>query len=138
MRNPYPRLLLIAGAAAVSLFTASAILIGETHTDAMVRLAVGLTSLLLAALIVHSVLAELGRRRIERKVDALTSAALTREHNAAERFDQLERQMRCDRMFLRDVLKDLGLKMDAVGELERVRFEVLRDLNGTGPNPTIR
>jgi hypothetical protein len=138
LRNPYPQLLLIAGAAAISLFTASAILIGETHTDAMVRLAVGLTSLILATLIVHAILAELGRRRIERKVDALTRAALTREHHAARRFDQLERAMKCDRMFLRDVLKDLGLKMDAVGELERVRFEVLKDFNDTGGNPIIR
>lgn len=135
MRIPWPHLWLLAGAAAVSLFTAALLLLSNEPADAMVRLATGLTALILAAFLVHAVLAERGRRRTDEKLAALAKAITDHEAGVEVRFRQLIRDSRVDRMYFRDVLQDLGVKMDGISRLELQQFEVLRDMNDTGEHP---
>lgn len=153
MRTPTPwsRLWLLVGAIAVALFTAASLLLSDTPSTAMVRFVIGLASLILAALLVNAVLAELGRRRLEAQLLVLTTSAAsaaqlqevtvmvsTLATDAHNRFAQMSRDLRVDRMYFRDVLQEIARGMDDLSRLERAQFEVLRDMNDSGPNRALK
>lgn len=124
MRIPRSRLCLLAGAAAVALFTASMLFLSGAPSDTTVHLPIGLTALVLAFLLVHAVLTHLGRQRTDARLDALARAA-------RDRFEILDRDAQSDRIFTRGVLQDISEKMDGLAYLELTQVRILRDMTDT-------
>lgn len=124
-------------------------LTSSTPPGAVVRLDIVLTALTLAFILVSAALTERRSRRLQatmreneqqakelsRAITDLAASVDERVEEAADRHNRLSRDLRIDRMYFRDVLQDLGAKMDSMSALERAQFEVLREMNDTGETP---
>jgi len=124
-------------------------LTSSTPPGSTVRLDIVLTALTLAFILVSAVLNERRSRRLQatmreneqqakelsRAITDLAASVDERVEEAADRHNRLSRDLRIDRMYFRDVLQDLGAKMDSMSALERAQFEVLREMNDTGEAP---
>lgn len=96
------------------------------------RLSIGLTALILAAVIVDTCVSGIQHHRMEQRFLMLELMSRARD----QKLDQLERDLKCDRMYFRDVLQDLGRKMDAIAKVEKRRVALMRgDLDDSGPRP---